>query len=341
MNIEKDSFASSRRSRTRSLSSVIAVGAASVVALASCSTPTPSGPATGSSSTSDDKISVSASFYPVAWLAEQIGTDAVTVSSVTPANVEPHEFELSPADISNLSKSQLIVYVKGFQPSLDDAVATVSGPTVIDLSPNVSLEKSQTAGDTHEDEHADEHEGEHAEDAHEHGEMGLDPHFWLDPVRMKAAASALTDALSKAHADKAEVFKANLSALDAKLTTLDSDFSSGLKQCKLHDVVTSHAAFSYLTERYGLNQYAISGVDPEAEPSPSDLANVKKVVSSNGTTTIFTEELVSPKTAQAVAQETGAKTAVLSPIESKPESGDYISAMQNNLKELRSALQCQ
>ncbi|MDD7465008.1 MAG: metal ABC transporter substrate-binding protein [Actinomycetaceae bacterium] len=329
------------------MSALIAAGAASLLALSSCSSTTasPDATSTGSSATAD-KLTVAASFYPVAWLAEQIGADAVTVSPITPANVEPHDFELSPADISNLSKSQLVIYVKGFQPSLDDAVATISGPTVVDLSSQVSLEKPQITGDGadgHDHDEHDDHEGE--EDAHahshDHAALGLDPHFWLDPVRMKAAASALTDALSTANANKAETFKDNLDALNTKLDDLDSAFSTGLKQCKLRDVVTSHAAFGYLTGRYGLNQYAISGVDPEAEPSPADLAKVKRIVQANGTTTIFTEELVSPKTAQAVAQETGAKTAVLSPVESKPESGDYISAMHNNLKELRSALQCQ
>jgi periplasmic solute binding protein len=96
-----------------------------------------------------------------------------------------------------------------------------------------------------------------------------------------------------------------------------------------------------MADRYKLTQTSISGIDPETEPSPAELANIKSVVQSTGTTTIFTEELVSPTTAQAIAAETGAGTDVLSPLESKPESGDYTDAMTTNLDRLKVALACQ
>ena len=295
----------------------------SAAASGAAPTPAPSG-----------ALTVSTSFYPIQYLAQAIGGEHVAVTSVTPTNVEPHDFELSPKDVTALSASSLVLYVSGFQPSLDDALAQVSGPTVVDLAGSVDL--------VHHDGVEEEHEEGATEAAHDHGAAAaLDPHFWLDPVRMQAAAKAVEAALAQADPAHADDYAANLDTLNATLTDLNTSYSTGLGHCERTTFVTSHAAFGYLADRYSLTQASISGVDPESEPSPAELAEVKKVVESTGTTTIFTEELVSPETAQAVAAETGAQTRVLSPIESAPESGDYADAMRANLEELRTALSCQ
>jgi len=297
----------------------------SAAASGAAPTPAPSG-----------ALTVSTSFYPIQYLAQAIGGEHVAVTSVTPTNVEPHDFELSPKDVTALSASSLVLYVSGFQPSLDDALAQVSGPAVVDLAGSVDL--------VHHDGVEEEHEEGATEAAHDHDHdpaAALDPHFWLDPVRMQAAAKAVEAALAQADPAHADDYAANLNTLTTTLTDLNTGYSSGLGHCERTTFVTSHAAFGYLADRYGLTQASISGVDPESEPSPAELAAVKKVVESTGTTTIFTEELVSPETAQAVAAETGAQTRVLSPIESAPESGDYADAMRANLEELRTALSCQ
>lgn len=281
-------------------------------------------------------LTVSTSFYPIQYLAQAIGGEHVAVTSVTPTNVEPHDFELSPKDVTALSASSLVLYVSGFQPSLDDALAQVSGPAVVDLAGSVDL--------VHHDGVEEEHEEGATEAAHDHDHdpaAALDPHFWLDPVRMQAAAKAVEAALAQADPAHADDYAANLNTLNATLADLNTSYSTGLGHCERTTFVTSHAAFGYLADRYGLTQASISGVDPESEPSPAELAEVKKIVESTGTTTIFTEELVSPETAQAVAAETGAQTRVLSPIESAPEDGDYAGTMRTNLEELRTALSCQ
>ena len=125
------------------------------------------------------------------------------------------------------------------------------------------------------------------------------------------------------------------------LDGLDSSYKGGLAQCERKTFITSHSAFGYLADRYGLTQVSISGIDPESSPSAAEIAAAKKAVEDTGATTIFTEELVSPETAEAVAGETGATTAVLSPIESAPEESDYAGTMSKNLDELRTALACQ
>ena len=322
----------------RHLAAVAALALAG--SLASCAALSPGSDSTAAASGAaptaapSGALTVSTSFYPIQYLAQAIGGEHVAVTSVTPTNVEPHDFELSPKDVTALSASSLVLYVSGFQPSLDDALAQVSGPTVVDLAGSVDL--------VHHDGVEEEHEDGATEAAHDHdAAAALDPHFWLDPVRMQAAAKAVEAALAQADPAHADDYAANLDTLNATLTDLNTSYSTGLGHCERTTFVTSHAAFGYLADRYSLTQASISGVDPESEPSPAELAEVKKVVESTGTTTIFTEELVSPETAQAVAAETGAQTRVLSPIESAPEDGDYAGVMRTNLEELRTALSCQ
>lgn len=326
----------------RHLAAVAALALAG--SLASCAALSPESDSTAAASgaaptaAASGALTVSTSFYPIQYLAQAIGGEHVAVTSVTPTNVEPHDFELSPKDVTALSASSLVLYVSGFQPSLDDALAQVSGPTVVDLAGSVDLVHHDGVEEEHEEGAT---EGA-TEAAHDHGAAAaLDPHFWLDPVRMQAAAKAVEAALAQADPAHADDYAANLDTLNATLTDLNTSYSTGLGHCERTTFVTSHAAFGYLADRYSLTQASISGVDPESEPSPAELAEVKKVVESTGTTTIFTEELVSPETAQAVAAETGAQTRVLSPIESAPESGDYAGVMRTNLEELRTALSCQ
>ena len=295
-------------------------------------------------------LSVAVSFYPIQYLAETIGGDHVSVTSLTPTNVEPHDYDLSGKEvISTLEGSSLVAYVAGFQPSLDKAVTQISGPTVVDLSGEVDLQHHEGVED--EDEHGEASDGatekatekatgEAGHEGHDHDAGSLDPHFWLDPVRMKSAATAVEEALAAADPDNADDYKANLDSLTTTLDGLDSSYQGGLTQCERKTFITSHAAFGYLADRYRLTQVSISGIDPEAEPSAADIAAAKKAVEDTDSTTIFTEELLSPEIADAIASETGATTDVLSPIESAPEDTDYAGAMSNNLDALRTALAC-
>lgn len=332
---------SRRASLTRRLTALGAVCLA--LSLTACGTTATKG---------SGRLDVSVSFYPIQYLVEGIGGEHVQVTSVTPGDVEPHDYELSPKEVSDLGKADLITYVKGFQGSLDEAVEKVSGPTVVDLSGSVNLVSH--AGGHHTHDHA-EHEHEHGHndaaghdhDDHEHTDAAghehtaTDPHFWLDPQRMVLAAQAVAAALTQADPEHAADYQAGLAAVTEQLNHLDASYSTGLQTCERRTIVTNHAAFGYLAERYNLSQTSISGVDPESEPSPADLAKVKKVVQETGTTTIFTEERVSEKTAQVVAQETGVTTAVLSPMEVRPQAGDYPAAMEANLSALKTALACQ
>lgn len=125
-------------------------------------------------------------FLPLAWMVEQVGGDDVTVISMTPSNVEPHDYELSPADIAKMNEADVVVYVEGFQPSMDDAVDSLTGPEVLELSGAVGL---LPLDEEVADAHGDDDEGSN------HGD--LDPHFWLDPIRMRETSEYIEEALSQ------------------------------------------------------------------------------------------------------------------------------------------------
>lgn len=282
----------------------------------------------------DDTVQVLASFYPLQMVAQEVGGDRVSVESLTPPGAEPHDVELSPAQVSHLDSADLVVYLSGFQAAVDDAVAQTGPAHVLDAADATPLMSGE--GDEHEHEEGDAHE---EGDEHDHGD--LDPHFWLDPSRMPAVADAVAEQLTELDPDGADEFAANAAALTERFTALDEAYQGGLAECSIRTFVTSHTAFGYLADRYDLHEVGISGIDPEAEPSPARLAEVSDVVEQEGVTTIFFETLVSPKVAETLAADLGVDTAVLDPIEGlADEDADYFSVAEDNLEALRVALSC-
>jgi zinc transport system substrate-binding protein len=170
-----------------------------------------------------------------------------------------------------------------------------------------------------------------------------DPHTWLDPENMITVTKAVEQKLSAIDPDHADTYAANAEKLEAELKSLGDDFATGLTTCRTRTIVTSHAAFQYLAARYDLTQVPIAGIDPANEPSPSQLADITKLVRKEKITTIFTEELVSPAIARTIANETGAKTATLDPIEGlsdETKNETYLTLMRKNLDTLRKANSC-
>jgi zinc transport system substrate-binding protein len=278
-----------------------------------------------------DKPEVLAAFYPLQWVTEQVGGPDITVRSLTAAGVEPHDLELGAQQIADLEDATLTVYIKGVQPAVDEAVAadrSFDAATAVTTIPAGEHEE----GEEHaEEEHAEEEAG------HDH-EVAYDPHLWLDPSRFATVATKLGERLATADPAHAQGYKDRAAKAAASLTTLDQEFSKGLATCSTKTMITAHEAFGYLADRYRLKQVGIT-LDPETEPSPARIAEVAKLAKAEKVTTVFTEVLVSPKVAEVLAGEAGAKTAVLDPLESKP-AGDYLSAMRDNLQTLRTSLGC-
>ncbi|MFD4631949.1 metal ABC transporter solute-binding protein, Zn/Mn family [Streptomyces sp. NPDC058284] len=302
-----------------------------LTALTACTTSTAAG--------KDGKLAVTASFYPMQYLAEQIGGDHVSVTTLTEPGQEPHDLDVSARQRGQLEESDVALYLKGLQPAVDDAIDQSGIETKVDAASLTSLEKhgNEVGG------HADEHDHDHGdEEDHGHSHDGADPHIWLDPVKYAEVAEGVGKALEKADPDHAATYKKNTAKLVKKLGGLDTSFKNGLKDTDSKVFITTHAAFGYLAERYGLTEEAISGLDPEAEPSAKRVKDLQRMAKADGATTVFYETLVNEKTARTLAKDTGLKTDVLDPIEGivrgKSKGDDYIQVMESNLKALQKAL---
>jgi zinc transport system substrate-binding protein len=262
---------------------------------------------------SGGRIEVVAAFYPLAYAAEEVGGRNVDVRNLTPPGAEPHDLELSPREVERVRSADLVLMLGDrFQPALERAAKDADG-TVVDLLSDLQLLGPSAV-----------------EEGRSH-----DPHVWLDPVRYERIVARVTR----------EIQGGSAQSFDRQLRALDAEFEDGLADCERHTFVTSHAAFAYLARRYGLKQVAISGLSPEIEPAPRALEGVVREVRRSGATTVFFETLVSPRLAETVAREAGARTAVLNPIEGLTEEqanagADYFSLMRENLGALREALGC-
>lgn len=280
---------------------------------------------------------VLASFYPLQYVAERVGGDRVQVDSLTPPGAEPHDLELAPADVARLGDASVVVYLSGFQPAVDDAVAQTSPEHLVDAAAHAERAGTDDLADE-ESAEADDHA---AEDDDHAGETGADPHLWLDPTLLAEVAGDVADELAAADPDNAQEYLANAETLAGELTALDEEFTAGLAQCEIRTVVVAHEAYGYLAEAYDLEQVGISGIDPDTEPSPARLAEIGDVVRAEGVTTIFTESLVNPKVTETLADDLGVETAVLDPLEGlADDSKDYQVVMRENLAALREALAC-
>lgn len=269
------------------------------------------------------RIQVVASFYPVAEAAASVGGRRVEVTNLTPAGAEPHDIELTPRQVDRLEDADVVLYLgHGFQPAVEEIAERREAGTV-DLLDVLDLDPGRPAGDGAE----------------------LDPHFWLNPRLMARAASAVAAALADASPPDAGLFEANAGRYREDLDALDRQFAAGLETCDRKEIVTAHAAFSYLAARYGLTQLAIAGLSPETEPDAERLARLADQIADKGITTVFYEELAAPAVAETLAKEAGVATAVLNPIEglTKDQIGagkDYAALMRENLAALRAALGC-
>ncbi|MCZ2829209.1 metal ABC transporter substrate-binding protein [Modestobacter sp. VKM Ac-2986] len=326
----------SRPSRTRTgVPTLLALTCAGTVLLAGCSAADGAEPAAAGG----DGLAVVTSFYPLEWLTGQVAGDLATVSSLTPPGAEPHDHELTPADVAAVSEADLVVYLDALQPAVDAAVEQQGGDRVFDAADSADLDLVFAAGEDHE--HAEDEE--HVEDEHAEEGAVTDPHFWHDPMRMAAVGDALAQRLGRADEAHAATYTANAAALRTQLEALDAEFRTGLASCASRDLVTSHSAFGYLAEAFDLHQVGISGLAPDEEPAPSALTDATAFVREHDVSTIYFETLVSPAVAETVARETGARTRQLDPIEGLTDASagaDYLALMRANLASLQEGQQC-
>ncbi len=267
------------------------------------------------------RVNVVASFYPVAEFARNVGGNLVSVTTVTPADAEPHDYEPTLGQVTGAYQAKVFFLNGGGVDPWAERIAPdliKQGVLVANMSsviPQIPLGS------------------------------GFDPHFWLDPVLAVSEVNLIRDTLMKADPGHAAEYSANADAYDAQLTSLAEQYASGLHTCGKRTVITSHAAFAYLAKRYGFDVIPISGISPEAEPSAEHMAEIEKIVKENGIKYIYLETLASPKLSQSIASDTGAGTLVFNPLEGLTDQqiasgADYISIMQENLKNLELGMEC-
>lgn len=281
-----------------------------------------------------EQLDIVTAAYPFSFVAEWVAGPHGRVVSLTQPGAEPHDVELTPQQTASVIEADLVVYERTFQPAVDDAVAQGGPDNALDTTTVVPLQDLGTAHD----EHAEGEKGE------EHAEEGrLDPHVWLDPTHLATIGAAVADRLGALDPDRAADYRANASALASELGGLDTEYRSGLQGCARTEFITSHSAFGYLATRYGLTQIGISGLSPDAEPSPARIVEVQDEAREHGITTIFYETLVSPDVAQAIAGDLGLRTDVLDPVEgvtAQSRGTDYVAIMRSNLTALKAANGC-
>jgi zinc transport system substrate-binding protein len=269
-------------------------------------------------------LSVVAAFYPVDEAAQRVGGDLVDVTNLTAPGVEPHDLELAPDQVEAIATADVVLYLgEGFQPAVQDAIGDAQGRTVDLLAGLPTIEPPSGSP-----------EG-----------LTVDPHVWLDPSLYARMVDEVQTAFSQASPEHVSTFRSNADVFTREISSLADEYATGLAHCDRSLLVTNHAAFGYLAAAYGLTQESISGLSPDAEPSAQRLAELKTLVEENGVTTVFTEDLVSPKVAQTLADEAGVRTAVLHTLEGLSDEevaagADYGSQMRENLSTLRVALGC-
>ena len=265
------------------------------------------------------------SFYPLYYFTAQIAGDRLTVRNLVPTGAEPHDWEPKSKDIADISNAAILVYNgAGFEHWTAKTLQAAKSSKRVDIVATEGLTLLAPPS------------------AEEAKEFPNDPHVWLDPTLAKEVARKIAVGLIKADPAGQATYEQNLAALLAKFDDLDTQFTNGLRSCERREMITSHAAFGYLARRYGLEQIAVEGLAPDAEPTPARLAAVTKIARERKATTIFFETLVSPKVAETVAKEIGAQTLVLDPLEGVQDEAqqNYFTVMGQNLANLRTALGC-
>ena len=275
-------------------------------ALTGCST---------SGRTDDGRPIVAAAFYPLAWLAERIGGNDVQVRSLTSPGVEPHDLELSVRQLLDISNASLVLFERGFQPSIDDGIDQNAEGRVVDAGAVVHLEELDGRPD---------------------------PHFWQDPARMATLAERVGRELARIDPAHRQDYRARTEEVVGELRDLDRAYADGLASCRRTTLVVSHDAFGYLA-KYGLDIHGIVGLSPDAEPTPGAISELKDLIRSEGITTVYGESLASPRIAETLAREAGVGVGVLDPIEGLSDATQgqtYLTLMRANLATIQKGSDC-
>ncbi|MDR0433701.1 MAG: metal ABC transporter substrate-binding protein [Gracilibacteraceae bacterium] len=321
---------------------VLAIVCAALLLAAGCAAPAaPAGQpaaAVNEDESQTAKLSVYATFYPMYDFARKIGGERVNVANMTPAGMEPHDWEPAAVDLAALENADVLVFNGlGMEHWVNDALAALSNEKLVAVQASSGV--APLAGIPE----AEGEDGEEEGDGHE-DEGEFDPHVWLDPRNVKLEMANIRDAFISADPEGASYYEENYNKYAAELDALDQEFRDTLSPLPGKDIIVAHQAFAYLCAAYGLTQTPIEGLAADSEPDPARMAEIIEFAEEHEITVIFFEELVSPKVAETIAEAVGARTDTLNPLEGLSDEeaaagDDYFSVMRQNLTALAAALQ--
>ncbi|MBT2696135.1 zinc ABC transporter substrate-binding protein [Bacillus sp. ISL-40] len=275
-----------------------------------------------------NKLQIVTTFYPMYYFAQKVAGNSANVELLVPNGAEPHDWEPTAKDMAKIQDADMFIYNSRYFESWTEKVLKSindSNLNVVEASNGIEL---MDALESEEEEHNSEHAS------------AKDPHVWLSPVLAQQEVENIAKALEHADPKNKDQFEKNAADLNSQLTDLDRLYKETIDKAKKKEFVTQHAAFGYLAKQYGLTQIPIAGLSPDVEPTLGKLAALTELTKKDNVKIIYFEELTSSKVAQTLADEIGAKTEVLNPLEGltkeEQEKGlDYIDVMKKNLEALK------
>ncbi len=284
------------------------------------------------------KPRVAVSIFPLYDVARRLAGDALDVVLVLPPGRTEHGYDPTPKDIARLTGAKLGVEVgldldgwteKIVKSASSEAVFVTLGP----LADPVNVEEHVG------EEEAEEAQKGHDKDDHHHHEGGKDPHYWLDPVRVKKTVDAQVEAFKKLAPGDAAGFDARASAVKKALDDLHASIDARSKKWSKKTIVTFHGSFGYYAARYGLTVAAVVEPFPGKEPTPKYVKAVLKAISQKKPAALFSEPQLDKRPAQVIAQEAKLPLAELDPVGGQGALDTYEKLLTSNTDTLEKALQ--
>jgi len=284
------------------------------------------------------KLKVVASLFPLQDFARKVGGDRVQVVLLLPPGAEAHTWEPKPSDVFKISQADIFVYIgSSLEPWIDKILRAVQNKNlgVLEVSRGLPLIRAQEA-----------EEGTGPSRGSRHPER-MDPHIWLDFSLDQKIVEAIAAAFSEKDSVNAPFYKNNAQMYQGQLQDLDREYRQTLAECRHRQILLGgHSAFVYLAKRYGLRQIALSGISPEADPTPRKMAEVIEMAYKTGIKFIYVEEWINPKLARALSKEARVGVLSLNPghnltAQQVKEKVTFLELMERNLENLGKGLECQ
>ena len=287
------------------------------------------------SPTGDERVKVTASIFPLADIAENLGGDLVGVTVLIPPGASPHVFEPTPEAFRRFSETRLFIMVgAGLEFWAEKLITATASADLAVIRAVEGIELIQLNG-----QHQTHQQGHRIDSLGGQPAQG-NPHVWLDPLVVKSLAGRITEALIRLDPGHAEAYRQRLRAYERRLDRLDRTIGEQVARFRIKEYVSFHPAWSYFARRYGLNEVGVIQESPGRDPTPKHIESIVKAIRGYGIKAVFAEPQLNPSAASAIASEAGVKVLILDPLGGPdlPDRGSYIGLMEYNLQMMQEAM---